>query len=304
MVRKGLTNKQKTSIFGLVCVLIPLIAYAFFHAFPMIVSLVLMFVDSNGSYKFYDMTWNNFANFKSVFSTDLIWQATKVSLFTTLAHLTSLVIATLTANFLRPRYKGSTFFEVLYFIPHICSTVALAIMFKWLFNPDQGVINSLLVALGGKPIDWYYDEAAYPWMLFSVILWSSPGYGIVMYKSVFSAINPAVYEAADIDGATGWTRFWKITFPELIPMFCYLLMLGIVAGMQTFEIAKVIRTSTGGLDIYGPNNSGLTLMCYIYKEYSNMHLGNAAVLSWYLFVIVFVLSFFANKFKSKMEAER
>lgn len=301
MLKKGLTNKQKTTIFGLVCVLIPLVAYVFFHAFPMVISFALQFVDSNGSYQFADMTWNNFANFKDVFSSKLIWKATKVSAFTTLGHLASLVVATVTANFLHYRHKGSTLFEVLYFIPHICSTVALAIMFKWLFNPDKGVINSLLISLKINPVDWWYDETAYPWMLFSVILWSSPGYGIIMYKSVFSAINPAVYEAADIDGAKGWTRFWKITFPELLPMFCYLLMLGVVAGMQTFEIAKVIRTTQNGLDIYGPNDCGLTLMCYIYREYQYGNIGVAAVISWFLFIIVFILSFLTNKLKSKME---
>ena len=292
--------QKKSAIFGLVCVLIPLVAYVFFHIFPLIISFLLQFFDTEGSYDIADMKWNNFAAIKAVYGGKTLWKAFGVTLFMMLAQFTSLAIAIVTANALHYRYKGSTAFEVLFFIPHICSSVALSVIWKWMFDVDQGIINDVLSMLNLAPIEWHYSEQAYPWMIFVVIVWSSPGYGIIMYKSVFSSINKSIYEAADIDGATGWAKFWKVTFPELAPMTFYLLMLGIIAGMQTFEIAKIIRVDANNSGVYGPYDCGLTLMCYVYREFDvNGNLSNASVISWFLFIITLTLSIISFKVRRK-----
>ncbi len=302
MIEKKSHNsiQSKGAIFGLICVLIPLVAYTFFHIFPLIISFLMQFFDTEGSYEIEDMVWNNFASFKTVYLGETLWKALGVTMFMVLAQFTSLTIAIITANSLHYRYKGSTLFEVLFFIPHICSSVALSVIWKWMFDIDQGIINSVLSMLNITPIEWYYSEAAYPWMIFIVIVWSSPGYGIIMYKSVFSSINASIYEAADIDGATGWKKFWHVTFPELMPMTFYLLMLGIIAGMQTFEIPKIIRVDANNSGVYGPYDCGLTLMCYIYREFDvNGNLSHASVISWFLFIITLTLSIVSFKVRKK-----
>lgn len=292
--------KRKKLIFCWICILIPIIGYTIFHLFPIIVSFILQFFEI----EYYDLStlkWNSFASFKEVFSDERLWISLKTTIFLTSAQFVSLAIALITANFLNNKFRGTKFFEVIFFIPHICSMVALAVMWKWMFNPEYGIVNDLLVRFFGEfaKVSWFSSDKAYPWMLFIVIVWFSPGYGIIMYKSVFTTINPAIYEAAEIDGANGWVKFWKITFPELAPMTFYLLMLGIITGMQTFDIAKLFAGAQHQ-GYAGPHNSGLTLSLFIYKKaFDDYNMSSAAVISWFLFILTFILAMINQKLRKK-----
>ena len=292
--RENLPRKKfrRAWLFCWIGVSLPLIGFLIFNGFPLIFSVLAMFSDME--YNQLDtMKWNNFANFARLFSDEKLLQSFKITLIVACAQFVSLAIAITMAAFLSQNVKGTRFFKTLYFVPYICSTVAVSIMWSNIFGA-KGAINEII----GHEIVWL-NNLQHPYTLtaaiFISIVWQAPGYGIVMYCSAFKSINPALYEAADLDGANAWHKFINITLPGISSISFFLIFAGILAGLTTFDAAKVMAPLNW--DGYaGPDNAGLTLMYYIYIEgvqFSNM--GYASVMSWLLFIIMMVPSVFLIK---------
>ncbi len=279
----------KKYAFCLLIVAIPLIGFLVFNGFPIIVSFISMFCDMK--YNQLDtLTWNNFAHFQRLFSDVTILQSLKVTLIIASAQFVSLFIAIVIAAFLSQNVKGSRIFQTLFFVPYICSTVAVTIMWSQVFG-TKGALNAIF----GTNINWL-NNMENPYTLtiaiFISIIWQAPGYGIVMYCSAFKAISPSLYEAASLDGANAFQKFKHITLPGISSITFFLILAGILAGFTTFEAAQVMAPIdwTG---YAGPENAGLTWMYYIYREgvqFSNM--GYASVMSWLMFIVLMIPSAF------------
>lgn len=297
---------KKEAVLGLLFVLIPLAGYTFFHIFSFAISFVVQFADM----QYYDLTtitWNNFANFKEVFADEKFFLSIGITFWVSGAQLVSLLTALVISVLLHRKHEKriSKLYQVVFFIPFVCSWVAVSVMWKWMFNSNYGIINNVLEAILGEKarVSWFIDTNAYPWMLFIVTLWHAPGYGMIMYKSALGTIDPALYEAAQIDGAGEWQKFLRITFPALGPMTFFLLMLGIIAGMQTFDVAKIFAGQTHE-GYAGPHNVGLTLMLYIYQKANDyFNLPVASVMSWFLFLITFILAYVNTKLRKLWVSE-
>ena len=290
---------NRTYLFCWIGVGIPLLGFLIFSGFPIIVSIMAMF--SEMEYNQLDtMKWNNFANFAKMFSDAKLLQALKVPTILTCAQSVSLALALLMAAFLSQNVKGTRLFQTLYFVPYICSTVAVSIMWNNIFGME-GVINAIL----GTDINWLINlenPSTLTAAIFISIVWQAPGYGIVMYCSSFKAISPSLYEAAELDGANAIQKFRYITLPGISSITFFLLLAGILAGLTTFDAAKIMAPPDWDGNA-GLNNAGLTVMYYIYIEgvqFSNM--GYASVMSWLLFIIMMVPSVFLIK-KRILEAE-
>lgn len=285
-------------------VLIPLIAYVFFNGFPVILSFAAQFTDITGD-SIDTMQWNNFQNFKHVFTDPKFWKSWGITLWLTCAQFVSLAIALLIAYLLEQKVKGAKIFQIIFFIPYICSTVAIAIMWAWIFNKN-GILNSIL----GTNFDWLNNQdrpQMLTWCIFLTIVWAAPGYGIVMYKAALKNVNPAYYEAASIDGANAWHKFWHITFPSIKSVTLFLLLSGITTGLATFDAVTVLAP-VGWTGQAGINDMGLTISYYIYNNvsvYSNPKKGlgiqYAAVMSWVLFLVSFAVSYFLVRARNKVE---
>lgn len=266
---------------------IPLIGFVVFNGFPIAVSFISMFCDMKYN-KLDTLTWNNFANFQRLFSDDVLLQSVKVTLIIASAQFVSLLIAITIAAFLSQNVKGTRVFQTLFFIPYICSTVAVTIMWMQIFG-GKGALNALF----GTNIEWLNNmdnPYTLTFAIFISIIWQAPGYGIVMYCSAFKAINPSLYEAASLDGANAFQKFVHITLPGISSITLFLVLAGVLAGFTTFEAAQVMAPDSW-TGYAGPENSGLTIMYYIYREgvkFGNM--GYASVLSWLLFVVLMIPS--------------
>lgn len=272
-------------------VLIPIFGYLFFNVFPLIISFIIQF----GSMDYYlldTFAWNNFENFVFVYTNPDFYLSIGVTLMLSTSQLISLLIALFMSVLLSKKPFGHKVFQVIYFIPYICSSVATALMWGRMFNPDYGIVNDILVKLFGEgaKVDWLQNAAAYPWLIIIATIWQAPGYGIVMYKAALNQVNPSLYEAADIDGASSFKKFWRITLPSIAPTTFFLLMAGIINGLQIFDLAKLFGSSSWTGEA-GPGNIGLSTAFLIYKygtEYYNMPV--ASVMSWALFIVIFVIS--------------
>lgn len=306
---KAVSNKKvwkREQKVALVMSLIPLIGFIIFNGFPLLISFIGMFCNVD----LYDLTniqWNNFEGFKSVFIprhafelfyfdlSKYFYKAIVITIWVASTQLVTLLIALIVATLLREKFAGSKLFQILFFIPYICSTVAVALMWRWIFDWEGGIVNSVL----GTTTKWLEDPKTMTWCIIIAVIWQAPGYGIVMYKAAFSNINNALYEAASIDGANAWQKFRNVTLPGISPTTFFLLQAGIGAGLLTYDLAQLIIPNAWGVP--GGNESmGLTMMRLVYYLITNSTTTDAngvsymvscaCVISWLLFVVTGVLS--------------
>jgi multiple sugar transport system permease protein len=241
------------------------------------------------------MQWNNFANFKAVFQDETFWQSLKKTLLLLTTQFIGLFIALVTSTLLSQKFRGTKFFTVLFFVPYICSSVAISIMWMTMFNNDYGVINELLVQWFGEgaKVNWYKELGPSFAMIFIISIWQAPGYGIVMFNAAFTQVPKDLYEAASLDGANKFRQFIHITLPSIRPTTFFLIMAGIISGLQAFAIPKLLSDALGNswTGAAGPDNAGLTSMLYVYNTgFVNNRIPQAAVMSFILFVIIMTLT--------------
>lgn len=302
---KVLTRKKKKwkpiHYLCVVIVLVPVISFFIFNGMPVALSFVSMFTEMDNN-MLDTMRWNAFENFKLVFTDSRFWLALKNTFILATSQFVSLLIALIIAVLLAQKIKGQTVLQVIFFIPYICSTVAISIMWQWIFSTDLGILNAVL----GKSINWLnnYDES---WRLtfavYVTIVWSAPAYGIVMFKAALKGINPSLYEAANIDGANGFEKFWYITLPSLKSVTLYLILAGINHGLAIFDQVLVLAP-IAWTGVAGPNDAGLTIGYYIYiKGVGGGNMEYAAVMSWFLFVITFVLTYPIIRARNRADSE-
>ena len=302
--RKKRGFRRKEEICGTAFAAIPLLGFLLFSAVPVCIAIVTMFCDMNGM-NIATLRWNSFANFGKAFTDLSFWKSFLVSLEMTLSHIVGLVISIVIAAVLSQKIKGGKLFTIFFFIPYVCSSAAISIMWVQIFKPTGGLINSILTSLGvADPPDWFRDSRWFPWMLVITIAWKAPGYGILMVQAALANVNPALYEAAKLDGASRFRQFMSITFPAISPTLYFLLSMGLLNGLQTFDIAQIFAQKTSGYvtGAAGPGDAGLTTVFHIYNTMNNPGAGGmpvASILSLLLFAAI-TLVLALNKKLSKL----
>lgn len=298
---------RKEARFGLIAIMIPLIGWLAFQLVPICVAISTMFVDMKG-YQLDTMEWNNFATFKEVFKDETFWQTLRRTLVLLSTQFIGLLIAMVTSTLLSWKLRGSKFFTALFFVPYICSSVAITIMWMTMFNNDYGVINDLLVKLFGESakVNWYKEAGPFFAMIFIISIWQAPGYGIVMFNAAFTQVPKDLYEAASLDGAGKFKQFIHVTLPCIRPTTFFLMMAGIISGLQAFAIPMLLSDALGNswTGAAGPDNAGLTTMLYIYNTGIKFNaIPKAAVMSVILFVIIMTLTIINFKLERRGDDE-
>ncbi len=253
---------------------------------PMIVSLYLSFTD-------YDVlgsaTWIGLDNYRKLFGEPLFWKSLRVSaIYSVVSVPAGLVFALALAVLLNHKMPGVYFFRSVFYLPTVISGVGVAMLWRWMFNPEFGVINTLLGMIGIQGPGWLTSE---DWALPALIITSLWGVGgtMLIYLAGLQGIPQELYEAAEIDGAGLWKRFRFITLPLISNVTFFNLVLGIIGALQVFTDAFVM---TGG----GPNNSTLFLAVYLYNNaFKYLNMGYASALAWVMFMIVLVLTLLVFK---------
>ena len=182
------------------------------------------------------------------------------------------------ASMLGRRLPGSGIFRTLYVLPWICAPIAIAVLWRWLLAPTDGAINTLL----GHRVEWLTDpDLALP-VVSAVTVWTNVGYVTLFFLAGILAIPEGIHDAARLDGATAWQRFWKITLPLLRPTLFFVVVTGIISAAQVFDTVYAL---TAG----GPQNRTDLVAHRIYAEaFGAAAVGRAAVMAIVLFVILVV----------------
>ena len=216
-------------------------------------------------------------NWRSVLTDGTFGNSLVVTLaFISLVVPAQSVLGLAAASMLSRRLPGSVFFRTLYVLPWICAPIAIAVLWRWLLAPTDGAINTLL----GHRVEWLTDpDLALP-VVSAVTVWTNVGYVTLFFLAGILAIPDGIHDAARLDGANAWQRFWKITLPLLRPTLFFVVVTGIISTTQVFDTVYAL---TAG----GPQNRTDLVAHRIYAEaFGAAAVGRAAVMAIVLFLIL------------------
>lgn len=222
------------------------------------------------------------ANYSTLFKDPVFWRVVSNNAWYTVGTvIPSMALALLFAVALNGRVFLRGFYRLSLFYPSVVPMAAASMVWVFLFNPAYGVVSQLLLRLGlPSSIDWLNTA---PYALIAIILvgvWKHVGYYMLFFLAGLQSIDPSLYEASEIEGANGWQKFWRITFPLLTPTT---FMVGVVAVVDSFQAVDQVYVMTRG----GPFNSTNMLMYYIYQNgFLYWNLGLASAASMFVFVLL------------------
>ncbi|MBI2941297.1 MAG: sugar ABC transporter permease [Chloroflexi bacterium] len=222
-------------------------------------------------------------NYATLFGDPELWEALQVSATYMVGVIPAgIVISLALAVALNTGRRGIIAYRTLYFMPVVTATVAIALLWRWLYAGQIGLLNTLLASFGIQGPDWLGDPA---WALPAVMImsvWKGLGYTMVLFLAGLQGIPEHLYDAARIDGAGTWARFRYVTLPLLSPTTFFVLVTGLIGALQVFDQIFVM---TNG----GPYRSTVSASFYIYETgFRLLKMGYAAAAAWMLFAIIFV----------------
>lgn len=277
--KKQMTLNRHNTLVGLSFILPNFIGFALFILIPVIFSFVLSVCEWDG---FTAMKFVGFKNFARIFQ-DRVFKASlqHTVIFTIFSVIFTMAIALSLAMMLNRKMKGVNFFRSAVFFPYVASVVAVGAVWNAMFLKDGGPVNTMLQAIGiANPPGWF---ASTKWALPGVIIvsiWKNMGYFMIIYLAALQDIPTTLYEAAVIDGANGWQKFKKITFPMLTPSHFFVFMM---LTINSFKIFDLILVLTDG----GPGIATKVLANYIYdKAFVSWNYGYSSAASMILFLII------------------
>jgi multiple sugar transport system permease protein len=193
-------------------------------------------------------------------------------------------LALLIAAALNQKVRGLTLYRTLFFVPVVTSEIAVAMVWQWLYQPDFGVINSMLALVGIQGPTWLFNVTTVMPAVIAVSVWKNVGYSIVIFLAAMQGVPEDLHEAAKIDGAGAVARFFNITVPMITPSIFFVIVLSIIGSFQVFGIIYVLTQG-------GPAKATTVLVYYLYQNgFQWFAMGYAAALAYVLFALVFIMT--------------
>jgi multiple sugar transport system permease protein len=280
--RKGLSMRAREELIAYALLTPWLLGFLIFTAGALVFSLGISFFNTDllSPAKFVGLE-----NYRQLlFDDELFWQALKVTTLYTFGVVPLQVgLGLLVALLLNQKIFGIGVWRTIFYLPSVVSGVAVAMIWIWFFQPDLGLFNYLLSKIGIAGPRWLFSEQ---WALPSLIMMSTWNIGPVMiiFLAGLQGTPQDLYEAAQIDGASVWDQFVRITIPLLSPQILFNSVLGIIGSYQVFTASFV--TTEGG-----PNNATLTIVLYLYRQgFLTARFGYASAIAWILFAIIMVFT--------------
>ena len=224
-------------------------------------------------------------NYRKIFEQSTLGLAMRNTLvFTAVVTLGRTLLGLLFAALIYSMRRGRVLFRTIYFIPVITSTVAVSMVWKWMYEPSSGPLNYYLSLAGIAPQRFLIDSSQALWCVMVMTVWKETGYAMVMYMAGMTGIPGTLYEAAEMDGCTRWQAFRYITFPLLKTTTEFILLTSFVTYCQTFT---QIDLMTKG----GPGKASYTMVYYLYQEaFGSNKFGRASAIAFVLFAVILVFS--------------
>ncbi len=264
----------------------------FFIITMSIIPIIFSFFLSFGDYGASGYEFSGLDNFFYIVKDPYFWISLKNVLFLMIFTIPlQLFLGLILAAILNvPIVKGKTFFRTAYYLPVVTSAVAVSFLFGQFFAPS-GLLNNILASFGIDAIPWLMEPGYARMSMIIVIVWQGTGYYVTLYLAGLQGIGKELYEAADIDGANVFVKFFKITIPQLRPLIFFSLITATIGALNTFQVPNILFS--GG---QGPGQVALMPGTYLYDAImTNPEYGHASVVGWILAVISIGLTWFQFK---------
>lgn len=282
---------------GVLFLLPAFVLYAIFMIYPFFQSIYLSFTDWNGAQPVKNFV--GLENYRQLLRDSLLWKTLQHNLiWVVIGTLGPLALGFLLAVMLASRPKGFTLFRTAYFMPQVLSPVIIGIVFGWIYNPLFGLLNVALERIGLE--NWTRGWLGDPqWALYAVLLaamWAETGFVFVVFLAGLQNVSRDLLEAATLDGANAWRRFWDVTVPQMANVVTVVAALLLIGGFSVFDIIFVM---TGG----GPANATDVIATYAYTEaFTQNNVGYASTLTLVITVITLVASVIFIRWRERGEA--
>ncbi len=272
-----------------------LLSIFIFFFLPVIAAFVMSFTDF-GIYSIADWKYTRFIgldNYINLINDPLFWQAFKNTFyFVIVAGPLSVLVSLITAIMLNSKFaKFKSLFRLSFFLPVVTTLVAVSIVWRFIYHPHFGLLNYFLGFFGIAPIDWLGDP---DWAMPSIILlavWKNFGYNMIIFTAGLQNIPLQLYEAAEVEGANAWQKFYRITLPMLAPTTLFISIITLIGFFQLFAEPYIMTQG-------GPLNSTLSIVQYMYQEgFRWWNMGYSAALAFVLFAVIFTGTIIQLKLK-------
>ncbi len=241
-----------------------------------------------------DKTYVGLDNYIRMFSDPEFWLVMKNTLIYTICTVPlNMIISLAIAVALNKILFGKKLLRTAFFTPVIISPVAAAVIWRWMYDPNFGLLNYGLSFFGIDSINWLNDTNTAMIAIIIMGVWKTFGINMVLFSAGLQGIPETYYEAAKIDGANRWTRFWKISIPLLAPTTFFILIMSMIGSFQVFDIVYVLTSG-------GPLGSTKVLVFYLYENaFKYFDMGYASAVAYVLFALLITLSLLQVRFARK-----
>lgn len=296
--KTGKKRRYKLSDFKGYLYLAPaLIILVIFTLYPLVKAFIMSFMEDyniiNGSYEAI-----NLQNYKDLFDDTVFLKALKnTTIYVIVVVPVSIILSLIIATLINDAAHGKAVFQTIYFLPYVTSTIAIGIVWSWIFNSNYGLLNYFLSFFGIEAIPWLNDPDYALWALIIFGIWKSLAFNILIFLSGLSTISQDIYQAARIDSTPRYRVFLKITVPQLRPIIVYAVLMGLINAFKVYNEVFALFQSTAG-----PANSAITIVYYVYdKFYNSGNYGVASAAAIVLFVIILALTLIERKATAEKE---
>jgi len=259
-----------------------IIAFLVFNLYPMVLGLYLSFTK-------WDIlsppTFIGLGNWADLFKDDLLLRAVLQTLYYAVVSVTGATALSIAlALALNQRLKTIGFYRTFFFLPAVTSLVAIAMVWRWIYNTEFGVLNAFLGSLGINPVNWLGDPVLAMPAVILMSIWRSAGFNTVLFLAGLQGVPQEYYEAAEIDGASKWDRFVHITLPLISRTTFFVVVNGLIGSWQVFDQVYILTRG-------GPLLSTVTVVYLIYSNgFEWYKTGYAAAMAYGLFLIIIALT--------------
>ncbi|MEV7632404.1 sugar ABC transporter permease [Microbacterium sp. NPDC089318] len=259
-----------------------LIAFALFLIWPILHGIYLSFTDQSltgagGGFV-------GVANYAEALGDPVMWQSLWNTLWFTLLSTVPLVaLALIMAALVDRGLPGQWLWRLSFFMPYLLASTVISQIWVWIFNPQIGAANNILKALGLEPIAWLQNPDTNMLSIVIATVWWTVGFNFLLYLAAMQNIPPQQYEAASLDGASGWRQFWSITLPQLGPATVLILILQVLASLKLFDQAYQML---GGV----ASDTTRSIVQYIYEAgFVSYRFGYSAAISYVFFALIVIV---------------
>ena len=259
-----------------------IVAFLLFNLYPMMLGLYLSFTS-------WDIlrppTFIGLRNWVDLLSDDLLLRALLQTLYYAVASVAGATVLSLAlALLLNQRLKTIGFYRTFFFLPAVTSLVAIAMVWRWIYNTEFGVLNAFLGSLGINPVNWLGDPVLAMPAVILMSIWRSAGFNTVLFLAGLQGVPQEYYEAAEIDGASRWDRFRHVTLPLVSPTTFFVVVNGLIGSWQVFDQVYILTRG-------GPQLSTITVVYLIYSNgFEWYKTGYASAMAYGLFLILIALT--------------